>query len=134
MNNENMFQYTYSAPENQEVLDIRSKYLPRQETKLDELKRLDKRVQTSGITQSLWVGIISCLVFGTGLCFAMKVIGNAVWLGILLGLVGMVGMLVAYPIRKKALEKAKQKYAPQILQLTNELTDESQKPASNKCD
>ena len=39
--NGNAFSYTYSAPENQEVLSIRKKYLPREETKLEELKRLD---------------------------------------------------------------------------------------------
>ena len=54
--NENAFSYTYSAPEKQEVLNIRKKYLPREETKLEELKRLDSLVQNSGVTQSLCSG------------------------------------------------------------------------------
>ena len=50
--NENAFSYTYSAPINQEVLNIRKQYLPRPESKLEELKRLNNTVQTAGITTS----------------------------------------------------------------------------------
>ena len=56
--NENTFSYTYSAPENQEVLNIRKKYLPREETKLEELKRLDRTVQNSGVMEALIVGVV----------------------------------------------------------------------------
>lgn len=119
---ENMFHYTYSAKENQEVLNIRKKYLPQEETKLDELKRLDSLVQNAGIIESLILGVGGCLVFGFGMCLAMKVIGNAVWMGILLGIVGTAGMLTAYPIYRKCFTKAKTQYAPRILELTDELT------------
>ena len=122
MNNENTFSYTYSAPENQEVLNIRKKYMPQEETKMEELKRLDNLVQNSGLVESLAVGISGSLVFGLGLCFAMEVIGKAMWMGILLGLVGAAGMLFAYPVYRKIFEKAKQQYAPRILELTAELT------------
>lgn len=124
MNNENAFSYTYSAPENQEVLNIRKKYLPRQETKLEELKRLDNLVQSSGVMEALIVGVGGCLIFGLGMCLCMKVIGNAMWLGILLGLIGTVGMIFAYPVHRKSFEKSKQKYAPRILELTAELSGE----------
>lgn len=124
MDNGNTFHYTYSAKENQEVLSIRSKYLPREETKLEELKRLDNLVQTSGVMESLCIGIGGCLVFSLGLCLAMKVIGDIMWLGILLGLIGMAGMLFGYPVYHKVFIQAKTKYAPRILQLTSELTGE----------
>ena len=61
--NENAFSYTYSATCNQEVLNIRKKYLPHEETKLEELKRLDSLVQNSGVMESLCAGIGGCLVF-----------------------------------------------------------------------
>ena len=120
--NENTFSYTYSAACNQEVLNIRKKYLPKEESKLEELKRLDSLVQNSGIMESLMLGVGGCLVFGLGLCLAMKVIGNAMWLGILLGLIGAVGMIFAYPIKQKVYNKTKAEHTSRILELTIELT------------
>lgn len=122
MNNENTFSYTYSAKENQEVLNIRKKYLPQEESKLEELKRLDNLVQTSGMAESLCAGIGGALIFGLGMCMAMEVIGHMVWLGVILGLIGAVGMLAAFPVYRKFFAKAKEKYAPRILELTEELS------------
>ena len=125
MNNQKTFSYTYSAKENQEVLNIWEKYLPRQESKLEEMKRLDRLVQNAGVMESLCVGVIGCLVFGLGLCLAMEVIGHVKWLGILLGLVGAVVMTFAYPVNRKLFTKAKAQYAPRILQLAAELTGQN---------
>jgi len=121
MDHKDTFSYTYSATENREVLNIRNKYLPRQESKLEELKRLDDLVQTSGVSQGLCMGIGGCLVFGLGLCIAMEVIGHVVWLGILLGLMGVAGMLSAFPIYRRFFNKAKARYAPRILELIAEI-------------
>ena len=122
--NENAFSYTYSATCNQEVLNIRKKYLPKEETKLEELKRLDHLVQNSGVTESLCAGIGGCLIFGLGLCLAMKVIGDLPWLGVLLGIVGTAGMIVAYPVNRRFRNKAKAEHTPRILELIAELTGE----------
>ena len=124
MNQKTTFIYNYSAKENKEIQDIRSKYLPREESKLEELKRLDYTVQNSGMIESLCAGIGGILMFGLGLCLAMQVIGSGVFsivLGILLGIVGMIGMIAAYPVYRKIAQKAKVEYAPRILQLTDEL-------------
>ena len=124
MNQETTFIYNYSAKENKEVQEIRSKYLPREESKLEELKRLDYTVQNSGMIESLCAGIGGILMFGLGLCLAMQVIGSGVFsivLGILLGIVGMIGMIAAYPVYRKIAQKATVEYAPRILQLTDEL-------------
>ena len=120
--NENAFSYTYSASENQEVLRIRQKYLPKEETKLEELKRLDSLVQNSGVIQGLCTGIGGCLVFGLGLCLAMEVIGHMIWLGIILGLIGTAGMLAAFPIYRKIFNKAKARHSPRILELAAQLS------------
>ena len=119
--NENAFSYTYSATCNQEVLNIRKKYLPNEETKLEELKRLDHLVQSSGVTESLCAGIGGCLVFGLGLCLAMEVIGQMIWLGVILGLVGAVGMLAAFPVYRKFYNRAKAQHTPRILELVAQL-------------
>jgi len=125
MNQDTTFIYNYSAKENKEVQEIRRKYLPREESKLEELKRLDYTVQNSVMIESLCAGIGGVLIFGLGLCLAMQVIGSGIFaiaLGVLLGIVGMVSMIVAYPIYRKVFTNAKTKYAPRILELTAELT------------
>ena len=128
MNQETTFIYNYSAKENKEVQEIRSKYLPREESKFEELKRLDYTVQNSGMMESLCAGIGGALVFGLGMCLAMQVIGSGVILialGVLLGIIGMGGMLAAYPVYRKVFDKTKQKLAPRILELTAELSKTS---------
>lgn len=118
----NTFSYSYSAKENQEVLSIRQKYLPREESKLEELKRLDRLVQTSGIPEGLAIGIAGCLIFGVGFCLVMEVIGSLPWLGIPVGLVGAVAMGLAYPAYRLRFSRAKAQYAPRILELTDEFS------------
>ena len=127
MNQENTFSYKYSAKENQEVQEIRKKYLPQSESKLDELKRLDEYVQNSGVLESLCVGISSSLIFGLGMCLTMQVIGNGALmkvLGVLVGIVGIVGILAAHPVYRSIFSKTKAKYTPKILELTEELSNE----------
>ena len=122
---ENTFSYQYSAKENAEVQAIRKKYLPKSESKLEELKRLDEAVQTSGMVESLCAGIGGLLVFGLGMCLAMQVIGSGLVMmvvGILIGIIGIVGMLIAYPVYRKVFAATKEKYAPRILQLAEELS------------
>ena len=110
MNQENTFSYKYSAKEAKEIQEIRNKYLPQGESKLDELKRLDQVVQNSGMVESLCIGIGSLLVFGLGMCLAMQVIGSGaliIALGVLLGLIGMAGMTVAFPYTARYTVKPK---------------------------
>ncbi|MBQ5674479.1 MAG: hypothetical protein IIV45_05240 [Lachnospiraceae bacterium] len=128
MNQENTFNYKYSAKENKEVQEIRKKYLPQSESKLDELKRLDEAVQNSGMLEALCAGVGGLLVFGLGMCLAMQVIGSGmlmIALGILLGIAGMVCMVAAYPIYRSVFSMTKSKYTPRILELTEELSSET---------
>ena len=122
---ENTFSYDYSAKDNAEVQAIRKKYLPKSESKLEELKRLDETVQTSGMVESLCAGIGGMLIFGLGLCLAMQVVGSdqiMMILGVLIGIVGIAGILAAYPIYRKIYTGTKEKYTPRILQLAEELS------------
>lgn len=125
MNQDITFIYRYSAAENKEIQEIRKKYLPQEENKYAELKRLDDTVQNSGMLESLCAGIGGALVFGLGLCLAMQVIGGGILLtllGVLLGLIGMAGMLLAYPVYCRVFVSTKQKLTPRILELTEELS------------
>lgn len=115
----NKFSYTYSADTQEEIVKIREKYCPRGETTLEKIKRLDNSVTNKAVTASLVVGIISALILGVGMCCCM------VWtqlfvLGIFVGIIGIIGVAMAYPVYKKVLEKERAKVAPQILALTDE--------------
>ena len=59
------------------IQKIRSSYEEREITKLDELKALDKKVKRPAQIFAYVYGSISSLVLGTGMCLAMKVIGNS---------------------------------------------------------
>jgi hypothetical protein len=67
------FTYSYSAERNKEVESIRNKYLIREESKLEKLKKLDYRVQSAGMIESLSLGIVGVLTFGVGMCFFLGV-------------------------------------------------------------
>ncbi len=125
MNQDQIFSYSYSAKENSEVLEIRKKYLPQSESKIDELKRLDALVQGSGVVDALCAGFIGFMLLDLGVCLAVQVIGFGGWLialGILLAIVGIIGMAVAYPVYRKIFIKTKAKNTPRILELAVELS------------
>lgn len=103
---------------------IKEQYQQQPKTKLDELKSLDKKVKRPVRIFSYVFGTISSLVLGTGMCLAMKVIGDAMILGIGIGLVGILLTSITYPIHKKMMKSRKDKYAEQIIGLTESLINE----------
>ncbi len=123
-NQNNKFTYSYSAKENKEVRDIRNKYLPKEENKLDELKHLDRQVGSAGTLEALVSGILGALIFGVGLCSGLGVIGGGLILAVILGLFGSIGIALAYPIRKAVKEKTKNRLVPQIIKLADEISGE----------
>ena len=105
---------------------IAKDYAPKESSKIVALKKLDNRAKLPATIFTYSCGIISALVFGTGMCLAMQVIGNGLAgmvLGIIIGIIGMIGCGVNYPIYKKMLEKGKSKYAFEIVQLAKEIAD-----------
>ena len=105
---------------------IAKDYAPKESSKLVALKKLDSRAKLPATIFTYSWGIVSALVFGTGMCFAMQVIGSGLAgmvLGIVVGIIGLIGCGVNYPIYKKILEKGKAKYAYEIVQLAREITD-----------
>jgi len=120
------FEYTYSAQRKQEVEAIRSKYLPKEEDKMDRLRRLHSIPTQKAQAASIALGVIGALILGSGMSLCMTELGAALGhfamvLGILTGLVGMVLIACAYPAYCVILKKERQKIAPEILQLTEEL-------------
>lgn len=115
------FEYTYSAKQQEEIERIRRKYMPKKEDKMALLRKLDRDVTKPGTIWSLVVGIIGCLVFGVGMCCIL------VWpisfvVGIVVGILGMLIMGAAYPLYARITARERERIAPQILALLEELS------------
>ena len=115
------FNYSYSTRVNKEVESIRRKYMPKEESKLERLKRLDFRAQTAGVVESLCLGIIGSLVFGVGMCFFLEVFAGEAWLTALLMVLGTLIMIPAYPLYKCISRRTKAELAPEIIRLSDEI-------------
>ena len=106
---------------------IAKDYAPKESSKLVALKKLDNKAKLPATIFTYSWGIVSALVFGTGMCLAMQVIGSGLAdmvLGIVVGIIGLIGCGVNYPIYKKMLKKGKAKYAYEIVQLAREIADQ----------
>lgn len=122
MNNEKSFEYTYSAKEQEELLKIREKYLPKEENKLEQLRRLDSGVTGKATAWALIIGILGALIFGAGLSCILVFSDTLFIPGIVIGVVGLGGIAAAYPVYDRVLQKERARIAPEILRLTEELS------------
>ena len=128
-NNETGFSYTYSATEQEEIRKIREKYQIKKEDDMSRLRKLDAKVTQKATTNSLIIGIIGALIMGTGMSLVMTDIGAllgiqgniSMAIGIVIGLFGMVLVGAAYPVYSKVLKTEREKVAPEIFRLTEEL-------------
>lgn len=100
---------------------IREKYEIKEESKLEQLRRLDESVTRPGLIASLTVGIAGTLLFGAGMCCTMVWASSLFIQGIAMGLAGIAGISSAYPLYSRITKKRREKAAPEILRLTDEL-------------
>lgn len=121
-NNKEIFEYTYSAKRQEEIEKIRKKYMPKEEDKMELLRKLDRDVTKPGTLWSLVIGIIGSLLLGVGMCCTMVWADSFFVLGIVVGILGMAVMGMAYPMYVKITKRQREKMAPQILALTEELS------------
>ena len=122
----NSFEYTYSAERQQEIEAIRKKYLPKEEDKMEQLRRLHSIPTQKAKAASIAMGILGTLILGTGMSLCMTDLGAALGhlamvIGILAGLLGLVMAALAYPVYNNVLKKERQRIAPEILRLSEEL-------------
>lgn len=115
------FTYTYSASRQEEVRRIREKYAPREEDKMERLRRLDRAATKPGTIAALIVGIAGALIMGLGMCCTM-VWSEVLFIpGIVIGVVGIIGICAAYPLYLRITKRRRDRLAPEILRLTDEL-------------
>lgn len=109
------------------VQKIRTQYTERENTQLDTLKALDKKVKTTANVFAVVFGIISAVVMGSGMSLVMTDIGSIIGIespmfpGIIIGVVGLVMALLTYPMYKKILNSRKKKYANEIIKLSDNI-------------
>ena len=118
------FVFTYSAKQQSEIEKIKSKYIQKEESKMEKLIRLDKKAERPGTIASMVLGLVGTLILGVGMCFTL------VWntsieifiAGIVIGILGMVIAGFAYPTYKRVTKKERAKIADEIITLSNELS------------
>lgn len=128
-NTESSFKYTYSAKEQDEIKRIRQKYQSQEEDSMTRLRKLDASATSKATVIALVLGIVGALILGMGMSLIMTD------LAVLLGMTGMTNMIIgiitgvlgailaalAYPVYSKVLKREREKIAPEILKLTDEL-------------
>ncbi len=119
--NKESFSYTYSARQQEEIKRIRDRYLPPEEDKMEQLRRLDQSVTFKGTIVSIIVGIAGTLMLGIGMCCTM--VWEGVWFipGIVIGVLGIGVLALAHPVFTVITKKERDRIAPEILKLTEEL-------------
>ena len=121
------FNYTYSAKQQDEIKAIRKKYEAPEENKMEQLRRLDASVTQKATVRSMTVGIIGALIMGLGMSIAMTDIGAvfgsflSMVVGIVIGIVGIVLVCLAYPTYHRTLKAERERIAPEVLRLSDEL-------------
>lgn len=122
--NDNKFEYTYTAPtesERREIESIKKQYETpqKQQSKLDELRELNRRVTLAPKIFGWIAGAAGVLLFGWGMALVME--WNTLVFGIPVGIAGAAVAAVAYPVYRALLRRNKKKYGRQILELSNQL-------------
>ena len=121
------FNYTYSAKQQEEIKAIRKKYEAPEENKMEQLRRLDASATQKATTRSMTVGIIGALIMGLGMSIIMTDIGAvfgsflSMLVGIVIGIVGIVLVCLAYPTYHRTLKAERERIAPEVLRLSDEL-------------
>lgn len=126
MEHNDTFKMTYSAQQQEEIDHIRQKYAPKEPDKLEQLRVLDAGVEKKASAAAIAASIIGALILGIGMSLAMTdfgaIFGAAAFIiGIITGLVGIAVLGCAYPLYHRTLKKEREKIAPEILKLTDEL-------------
>lgn len=120
------FNYTYSAKQQEEIKNIRKKYAAPEEDKMEQLRKLDRQATQKAQAWAIALGVVGALIMGVGMSLAMTDLkgflgGTAMFIGIPVGLIGIVLLALAYPVYNRILKKERQRIAPDILRLTDEL-------------
>ncbi|MGI6256129.1 MAG: dihydropteridine reductase [Acutalibacter sp.] len=109
---------------------IANEYAPKDTSKVVALKKLDRKAKSKANIFAYSFGVVMTLILGLGMCLSMEVVGSGgvllVGVGIVLGILGFAGIGLNYPIYKKLLLAGKEKYAYEIIQLAQEISESAE--------
>ena len=128
-NTESSFKYTYSAKEQDEIKRIRQKYQSQEEDSMTRLRKLDAAATSKATVIALVLGIVGALILGMGMSLIMTDLAVLLGMtrmtnmivGIIAGVSGIILAALAYPVYSKVIKREREKIAPEILRLTDEL-------------
>lgn len=109
------------------VQKIRTQYTEKKHTQLDELKKLDNKVKKPANIFGYVFGCIGAIVMGSGMSLVMTDVGETVGIanfmtvGIIIGIIGMLMIIINYPIYKNILAFRRKKYADKIIAISDEI-------------
>jgi hypothetical protein len=130
MEEKNTFNYAYSASEQDEIERIKKQYMPKTESKMEKLRRLDASVHSKATMWSIIVGVIGSLIMGSGMSLIMTDLALSIGitssvlsmlLGIILGIVGGILASLAYPVYNAVTRHERAKVRDEIIKLSDEL-------------
>ena len=128
-NTESSFKYTYSSKEQDEIKRIRQKYQSQEEDSMTRLRKLDASATSKATVIALVLGIVGALILGMGMSLIMTDLAMLLGMtgmsnmivGIIAGVLGIILVALAYPVYSKVLKREREKIAPEIFRLTDEL-------------
>ena len=107
---------------------IAHEYAPKKTSKVVALKKLDQKAKRPAEIFTYTFGIMFSLILGTGMSLCLGAVGGgtiiSMVIGVIVGIVGLIGCGINYPLYKKILEKNKQKYGSDIIRLAKEIAEE----------
>lgn len=104
---------------------LAAEYAPKTSRKLIALRKLDKKAKQPAVIFAYIFGITAALIFGIGIClltiYFITPTSSRLYLGLLFFAVGLFAMLFNCSLFKKILERVKQRYAFEIIELAKEI-------------
>ena len=116
--------------QNYMVEKIRTQYMEKENTGVDALRKLDAKVKKPANVFAYVFGSLGAVIMGSGMSLVMTDIGSKIGMtevmvpGIAVGVIGMLMVLVNYPIYKKFLGSRRKKYADEIMTLSDKITNQ----------
>ncbi len=108
---------------------IANEYAPKDTSKVVALRKLDRKAKMGANIFTYSFGVVMTMVLGIGMCLSMNVIGDGTQTsfiaGIIIGIIGIIGLGINYPVYKKLLANGKQKYAFEIMELAKQISEQN---------